>query len=279
MLLQAALNGPYTKSHHPALPVSADELARDAVACVAAGARAIHLHPRDREGRERLDPDVVDGVVAEVRAACGVPVGVSTGAWIEPDLDRRLALVRGWRAPDYASVNLSEPGATEIMEALSQVGIGIEAGIWTVEDAERLAASGLSNRVTRVLVEPVELAAADAVGVVEEIHRALDRFGLAAPRLQHGDGAATWVLLADAVHRGLDTRIGLEDTMHEPNGERTAGNEALVRAARALGAGAVLERGCVPAKGPRSTPDEAAGESGAKGQAGFAGDQRLKADG
>ena len=37
--------------------------------------------------------------------------------------------------------------------------------------------------------------------------------------------------------RGIDTRIGLEDTVAGPDGERAAGNEALVRAARALGAG------------------------------------------
>jgi uncharacterized protein (DUF849 family) len=45
------------------------------------------------------------------------------------------------------------------------------------------------------------------------------------------------VLLIDAVRRGLDTRIGLEDTLLGPNGERTTGNEALVRAAREFGAG------------------------------------------
>jgi len=45
------------------------------------------------------------------------------------------------------------------------------------------------------------------------------------------------VLLTDAIRRGLDTRIGLEDTLYEPNGTRTTGNEALVRAARTLGAG------------------------------------------
>jgi len=39
-------------------------------------------------------------------------------------------------------VNLSEPGAPEVMKALIQAGVGIEAGVWTVEDAERLAASG-----------------------------------------------------------------------------------------------------------------------------------------
>jgi uncharacterized protein (DUF849 family) len=115
--------------------------------------------------------------------------------------------------------------------------VGIEAGVWTVEDAERLAASGLGGGVTRVLVEPVEVPATDAVELVEDIHTALDRLDITAPRLQHGDGEATWVLLTDAVHRGLDTRIGLEDALHGPDGERAAGNEALVRAARGLGAG------------------------------------------
>jgi uncharacterized protein (DUF849 family) len=237
MLLQATLNGGLSKATHPAMPESVEELARDAAACARAGAGAIHLHPRDAEGRERLDAEVVDRVVVRVREACGIPVGVTTGAWIQPGLDRRVALVRAWSAPDYATVNLSEPGATRVMEALLQAGVGIEAGVWTVQDAERLAASGLGGRVLRVCVEPVELPAAGAVAFVEEIHRALDRLGLVAPRLQHGDGEATWVLLSDAVRRGIATRIGLEDTQYEPNGARTAGNEALVRAARALGAG------------------------------------------
>ena len=70
-----------------------------------------------------------------------------------------------------------------------------------------------------------------------DIHGTLDRLGLAVPRLQHGDGEVTWVLLEDAIRRGLDTRIGLEDTLQGPGGERTTGNEALVRAARKLGAG------------------------------------------
>jgi len=101
----------------------------------------------------------------------------------------------------------------------------------------RLAASGVGGQVTRILVEPVAVSAAGAVALIDDIHRALDRLGLTAPRLQHGDGEATWVLLTDAIRRGLDTRIGLEDTLYEPNGERTAGNAALVRAARGLGAG------------------------------------------
>jgi uncharacterized protein (DUF849 family) len=241
--LQAALNGDRTKAEHAATPVSVEELARDAAACVAAGARMIHLHPRDFEGRETLEAGVVDEVVKKVRGGCGVPVGTTTSAEIEPDPERRLALVRAWREPDYASVNLSEPGAMELMEALVGIGVGIEAGVWTVEDAKRLAASRLGSQVTRILVEPGELQlrdsgdkATDALELVEDIHGALDELGLASPRLQHGDGRVTWVLLRDAVCRGLDTRVGLEDTLRGPDGERTTGNKALVRAARELGA-------------------------------------------
>jgi uncharacterized protein (DUF849 family) len=240
-IIQAALNGDLTKISHSAVPVSTDELVRDAIACVAAGARAIHLHPRDSEGREQLEAGVVDEVVTEVREACGVPVGVTTGEWIEPDLENRLRLVRAWRAPDYTSVNLSEPGSVEVMTALLETGIGIEAGVWTIEDVERLARSGLGERVTRILVEPGEAQVGDstsaAIILVEDIHRALDRFELAAPRLQHGDGKVAWVILEDAIRRGLDTRIGLEDTIHEPNGELTSGNEALVYSAQNLAAG------------------------------------------
>jgi uncharacterized protein (DUF849 family) len=231
MLLQAALNGDRAPSDHPAVPVTPEQLAADAVACAAAGARAIHLHPRDEDGRERLDAWLVDAVVEQVRNEAGIPVGVSTGEWIEPDLERRIELVRAWRAPDYASVNLSEDGAERIMAALAEAGVGIEAGVWSVGDAERLAATGAA--VTRVLVEPVD-AGAGAREVVDETHDALDRLGIDAPRLQHGDGDATWVLIEDAVRRGCDTRVGLEDTLHGPDGAVTAGKEALVRAARAL---------------------------------------------
>jgi uncharacterized protein (DUF849 family) len=242
MILQAALNGDFTKADHPAMPLSLDELVRDAVACVAAGANAIHLHPRDVTGQEQLATAVVDTVVRAVRDACDVPVGVTTGAWIKPDLARRLALIREWREPDYTSVNLSEEGSLEVMATLLEIGVGIEAGVWTVEDAEQLGNSGLGNRMTRILVEPGELQVGgdveSALALVENIHQTLDRFGITVPRLQHADGRLTWPVLADSIRRGIDTRVGLEDTVLEPNGDRTTGNASLIRAARAMGAGA-----------------------------------------
>ena len=44
--------------------------------------------------------------------------GSPPGPGSSPDLERRLRLVAAWRAPEYASVNVSEPGASEVMQAL-----------------------------------------------------------------------------------------------------------------------------------------------------------------
>jgi uncharacterized protein (DUF849 family) len=219
MLLQAALNGPFTKNDHPAMPITAAELARDAKACVAAGAGAIHMHPRDGDGGESLHAAVIDAAVREVRAACGAPVGVSTGAWIEPDLERRVELISAWSEPDYASVNISEDGWQQVFRALRERGIGVEAGVWSVEDARALSLSGLASDLTRILIEPVDADPAGAVALVAAISDEVE-----GPILQHGDGEATWVLIEDAARRGFDTRIGLEDTQE-------ADNEALVRRA------------------------------------------------
>ena len=57
----------------------------------------VHLHPRGPDGRETLEAGLVDRSCAEVAEACGVPVGVATGAWVEPDPERRAALVAAWR--------------------------------------------------------------------------------------------------------------------------------------------------------------------------------------
>lgn len=146
------------------VPLSVEDLARDAAAGVAKVARAFTF-TTEFGGSERLGTDLVAQAVTKVRDACGVPVGVSIGAWIEPDQKRRLGLVRAWRVPDHAPVNLSEPGAAEIMGAFIRAGVGLEAGVWTVEDVRRLAASGLGGRVTRILVEPLQVGADAAIGL------------------------------------------------------------------------------------------------------------------
>jgi uncharacterized protein (DUF849 family) len=172
----------------------------------------------------------VDPAVAAVRAACrGTPVGVTTGAWIEPDLARRIALIRSWAVrPDFASVNLSEPGAAEVARLLMDRGVGVEAGLWNAEDVERLAASGLASHCERLLVEVFALEPEPAVAQAREIDDALDRTGVPGPRLHHGLGRATWAVLDAAIRSGRDVRIGLEDTLELPDESRAQDNAELV---------------------------------------------------
>ncbi len=54
-----------------------------------AGAGAFHLHPRDAAGDQTLEPEHVLAAVAAVRAATGLPVGVTTGIWtVQGDVRR-----------------------------------------------------------------------------------------------------------------------------------------------------------------------------------------------
>jgi uncharacterized protein (DUF849 family) len=237
VLLQAALNGRRNRDEHEAVPLTPAELQADAIACGAAGAHAFHVHPRDPSGAERLDPEWVDAAANAVHDVSRWPVSVTTGAWIEGEQRRRVALLTRWTGPDSASVNLSESAAIDTMRALLGVGIRVEAGVWTVEDAELLLRSGIAERVERVLIELQDVAPGDVETAAGEIHGVLDRAGVLAPRLQHGEDGNAWAALEDAVRRGVDTRIGLEDVLVLPDGSRAPDNAALVAAARELGAG------------------------------------------
>lgn len=233
MFLKACLNGNRAPSEHPRLPLSPEALAVSARDAVAAGADALHVHPRDARGHESLEPGDVATALLALRAALpGVPVGVSTGAWIVPDGALRAAKIRAWEVPpDFASVNLHEAGAEGVMEALLARGTQVEAGLWTQGDARRLQAFGGVSYL-RLLLEPRETEVRAAGATVRALEDALEGVDLTSPRLLHGTGAAAWAVFDLAATRGYDSRIGLEDTLYLPTGALAADNAALVAAAR-----------------------------------------------
>ncbi len=240
VLVQAALNGGTTRAGHPAVPLTPAELASEARAAQLAGAGAFHLHPRDESGAQTLEAEHVLAAVAAVRAATGLPVGVTTGIWtVDGDVNRRLALVGRWTGPDrpdYASVNMNEPGIEDLADLLTSLGIGIEAGVWTAGDARVLGASGFSDRLLRVLMEPEAATPAAAVASAAEAAAELARLGITARQVRHGYDLATWDVLRAAIADGQDIRVGLEDTTVLPDGSPAAGNGDLVAAAARLAA-------------------------------------------
>jgi len=234
MIVQACLNGIRCESFHPRLPLTVKAILDDAEACIRAGAAELHIHPRGSDGRESLE--AVDDTVQAIRKACpGTLVGVSTGAWIESDEDRTRKLIEDWsEPPDYASVNLSEPDAPAVMETLRQHGVGIEAGLASVADAERFLTLPHHHRVFRILIEINEQNLDQAIDIAEGIDALLNRKNLHRPMLLHGLDATVWPLLERARKKRWSTRIGLEDGKTMPDGSIATDNAALIRAAVAI---------------------------------------------
>jgi uncharacterized protein (DUF849 family) len=234
--MKACLNGQRAQDDHPAVPVTPAELAAAAAGAVAAGAEAVHLHPRDDAGRESLLAADVGAAVAAVKQACpGVPVGVTTGLWVTGgDPAARQSAVAGWIAlpaearPDFASVNVGEAGAADLPALLAGGGIAAEAGVWSAADADLLAAAGPAARWLWVMVEISGVSAAEAVPAADAVLRRLDELGVTRPRLLHGAGDSCWPLIAHAGRLGLPARVGLEDTLAGPAGDPVTGNAELV---------------------------------------------------
>ena len=234
-MLQACLNGARTPREHHHLPVRPEHLATAAADSRAAGATEIHLHPKTPDGADSLDPHLLASTLRAVRAAVpDTPIGVTTGAWVLPGVDERLAAIRAWNIlPDHASVNWHETGADRIAELLRERGVGVEAGIFSGTDAaERFERSPMRAHVQRVLAEVTDPTARGAPTTADALLRGLG--ATPAPVLLHGESAAAWPVLKLAVQRGLDTRIGLEDTLQLPDGTIASDNAELVAAAERL---------------------------------------------
>jgi hypothetical protein len=87
--------------------------------------------------------------------------------------------------------------------------------------------------VLRVLAEVTDSSPATAPETARSLLRDLgDAHGR--PVLLHGEEGGTWPVLRLAGRLGLATRIGLEDTLTLPDGQRAASNAQLVTRALRL---------------------------------------------
>jgi uncharacterized protein (DUF849 family) len=230
-LLQACLNGNRPRADHSAVPITPEELAEASRGAVAAGAVELHVHPRGPDEQDTVEPDPVAAAVRAIRAACPrTPLGLTTGLWTtNGDAARRHASVAAWQEPpDYVSANAGEEGFAELCAVLAERGVGVEVGVWSLDNAETLIATGIQPM--RVLVETNDLDAAGAIGA------RLEEGGVSAPQLHHGGHTDAWRALDKAIERGRDIRIGLEDTTFLPDGSTARDNAELVaEAARRVG--------------------------------------------
>lgn len=231
--VKACINGARTPDQHPNLPVTPDQLAAAAVEAHRAGAQAVHMHPKSADGVDSLHGDVVGAAVHAVRAAVpGLPLGVTTGFWALPDAEARLRAVEAWTVlPDFASLNWHEPGSEELAHLLLDKGLGVEVGLFHAEAVASWAKSDLAKHCMRAMIE---LQGDADVAEAEDMLERVFAVGSPAPVLLHGLDESCWPLLEYAGERGVQTRIGLEDTVKLPDGSVAPDNGALVSAALGL---------------------------------------------
>lgn len=120
--LEVALNGPWSRKRQPGIPVAIDEIVRQGVDCVKAGAAIVHVHAYDEaSGRQKDDADlyarIIEGIHAKVDAIVypTIPLPGVPGMPAIQTPSQRFAHVeelakRGlieWAAIDPGSVNFA----------------------------------------------------------------------------------------------------------------------------------------------------------------------------
>ena len=149
MLTVAPNGGRKTKADHPALPLSADELARTAAECLERGASMIHLHVRDAEGQHSLDPEAYRATIAHICQEVGdrlVLQITSESLGRYSPAEQRAAVLK--TNPEAVSLALRElaPEAPDerdfcvFLGKLKQMRVWPQIILYTPAEAERLGA-------------------------------------------------------------------------------------------------------------------------------------------
>jgi hypothetical protein len=117
MLLKAAINGKQTATEHPSIPITPGQQAHEEAAlAVAAGAGAIHLHPRSSSGEESLESGDVAATLDAVRAAFpgtrkkSRPGRDNLPTWAEPEVFSRPGLGKAAGSRFYQESAKTEKG-------------------------------------------------------------------------------------------------------------------------------------------------------------------------
>lgn len=233
VFLQAALNGDRV---HPAAPRHPDSIAEAARAAVDAGARSVHIHAFDDDGHETLQGAACAQALRAVRTLCpGTPISLTTSATIVEDPAERLSIIEAWdEMPDLVTANQGEAGIVALCELLLSRGVGIEAGLLTIDDARAFVLSGLASRCRRVLIEPLDLDPKIAVEHAAAMEEIVTSAGITLEQVHHGYGVACWAVNLRGLEREHGIRTGLEDVDVLQSGKPARDNAELVAAAARL---------------------------------------------
>ena len=107
VIITCAVTGSiHTPTMSPHLPLTPDEVAKDAIAAAEAGAAILHLHARDpKDGRPTPSPDVFMEFLPRIKQASNAVVNITTGGGHGMTLAERLAAPLRAK-PEMCSLNM-----------------------------------------------------------------------------------------------------------------------------------------------------------------------------
>jgi uncharacterized protein (DUF849 family) len=102
----AITGGIHTPSMSPHLPVTADQIAAEAIEAAEAGAAILHLHARNpADGRPTQDPAAFAAFLPRIKQATGAVLNLTTGGSPTMTVEERLQPALKF-APEVASLNM-----------------------------------------------------------------------------------------------------------------------------------------------------------------------------
>ncbi len=107
VIITCAVTGSiHTPSMSPHLPITADEIAAQAIAAAEAGAAMLHLHARDPiTGRPDQDPALFAAFLPRIKQSTDAILNLTTGGGLGMTLEQRLAPSKRFK-PEVCSMNM-----------------------------------------------------------------------------------------------------------------------------------------------------------------------------
>jgi uncharacterized protein (DUF849 family) len=117
--LEVALNGAWTRSRQPGIPLAVQDIVEQAIACVTAGAAIVHVHAYDeRTGQQTEDPDVYARIIGGIRAKVDAIVYPTlprlTGLPDAEAIRQRYAHIEALARRGLLEFAVVDPGSTNI---------------------------------------------------------------------------------------------------------------------------------------------------------------------
>ena len=273
VLIEAALNGPWSRALQPGIPDTVEAIIAEGIACARAGAAIVHTHAYDGGGAQTFDWQVYAHIIEGIRAKVDVPVYPSfDGLMIDGsnarvvDAEARFSHIDALAARGLIELAAIDPGSANFTRAATTAQAEPAKTYFNPESHVRHAL-GLAARhgchPCFAIYEPgfirAGAALARALGVKTPIYRFMfsqhftfcfppKPYALAAlaALVEEEAGAAPWMisglgvdvtpLIGEAVARGGHVRVGLEDALFGTTTNNLALVEKAVRIVRDHGA-------------------------------------------